>query len=88
MDFLSTVLGIKPSKPGFEEILIKPQFIYDYAKGQMPTVQGMVKVEWRKDGDRVELSVEGPEGLPVAIQLPDQEMKKFPDGGCISLQFC
>lgn len=81
VDFLTTVLGIKPAKPGFEEIIIKPQFIYDYARGQMPTVQGEIKVDWKKHGSRIELSVSGPYGIPIIVQLPGLKRQCFSDGG-------
>ncbi|MFC1717389.1 alpha-L-rhamnosidase C-terminal domain-containing protein [Candidatus Poribacteria bacterium] len=85
VDFLTTVLGIKPGKPGFEEILIKPQFIYDHASGQMPTVQGLVQVDWRKHGDGIELRIEGPPEVPITVQLPGQETEFFPAGGSVSI---
>jgi len=83
VDFLTAVLGIKPLKPGFEEILVKPQFIYDYAKGQMPTVQGMVKVNWKKVGKKIEMDVEGPEGTPITVQMPKNFSHRYPNGGRI-----
>ena len=83
VDFLTAVLGIKPLKPGFEEILIKPQFIYEYARGQMPTIQGMVKVDWKRIGKKVEVDVEGPRGIPVTVQLSKRYSRRYPDGGRI-----
>jgi hypothetical protein len=83
VDFLTAVLGIKPLKPGFKEILIKPQFIYDYAKGQMPTVQGIVKINWKKIGKKIEMDVEGPEGTPITVQLPKNYSRLYPNGGRI-----
>lgn len=83
VDFLTAVLGIKPLKPGFEVILVKPQFIYEYAKGQMPTVQGMVKVDWKKVGKKIEIDVEGPKGIPVTVQLLKNYSRLYPNGGRI-----
>ena len=83
VDFLTAVLGIKPLKPGFEEILVKPQFIYEYARGQMPTVQGMVKVDWKRIGKKVEVDVEGPRRIPVTVQLSKRYSRRYPDGGRI-----
>ena len=83
VDFLTAVLGIKPLKPGFEEILVKPQFIYKYAKGQMPTVQGMVKVNWKRIGKEIEMDVEGPKGIPITAQLPNHNSHRYLKGGRI-----
>jgi alpha-L-rhamnosidase len=84
--FLTSVLGIKPVKPGFGEILIKPQFIYEHARGQMPTVQGTVKVDWRRKLGKIELTVEGPKEVPVIVELPKQKPQRFPDGGKIEIK--
>ena len=82
-DFLTAVLGIKPLKPGFAEVLIRPQPIYDHARGSMPTVRGTVRVEWRREGDRVVLEGEVPAGVPARVELPGARAKRFPQGGAI-----
>ncbi|MBQ0106053.1 MAG: alpha-L-rhamnosidase N-terminal domain-containing protein [Armatimonadetes bacterium] len=48
--FLSSfVLGIKPKKPGFEEVIIAPHFgDLDWARGTFPTPKGNIKVSWKK----------------------------------------
>jgi len=83
-DFLTAVLGIKPLKPGFDEVLIRPQIIYEHARGSMPTVGGTVSVDWRRDGDKVILEAEVPAGVPVTVELPGAEPQHFPQGGRVS----
>jgi hypothetical protein len=83
VDFLTAVLGIKPAKPGFEEILIRPQCIYEFARGRMPTVRGMVKVAWEKRDGGVQLKAEGPAGVPIVIELPGAEPRRFAEGGAV-----
>ncbi|MFO7956440.1 MAG: alpha-L-rhamnosidase C-terminal domain-containing protein [Candidatus Brocadiia bacterium] len=84
VDFLTAVLGIKPLKPGFEEILIRPQVIYEHAQGRMPTVQGPLSVSWRRAGEQIRLEAEAPKGIPTTVELPGAEPKRFPDGGRVS----
>jgi len=86
VDFLTAVLGIKPLKPGFEEVLIRPQVIYEHASGCMPTVQGAVSVSWRREGDMVRLEAETPDGIPTTVELPGAGPKRFPEGGPISAE--
>jgi len=80
------VLGIKPAKPSFAEILIKPQFIYEYAQGQMPTVQGSAKVNWQKRFDQVELTVEGPQEVPIVVEMPKQKPQRFQEGNKVQIK--
>lgn len=43
----AAVLGVKPVKPGFAEMEVKPQKnYYKWAKGEAVTPKGMIKVEW------------------------------------------
>lgn len=62
--FYRNLLGIAPSedKPGFEEILLRPDFIkdIDYVKGSMSTVRGRIDAEWRYT----------PDGFVYTVNLP------------------
>lgn len=72
--FLSQyVLGVRPLKPGFATVLIAPQTTgLEWARGRVPVPGGAVAVAWNHDakGQRFELRVELPEGLPAEIELP------------------
>jgi hypothetical protein len=49
----------------------------------MPTVQGMVKVDWKKVGKKIEIDVEGPRGIPITVQLLKNYSRLYPNGGRI-----
>jgi hypothetical protein len=88
-DFLTCVLGIRPSEPGFEEILIRPQTsAADCARGAMPTPVGMVRVSWEKDPETglVTLEAEAPEGVPTIVELPLATPERFESGGRIRVE--
>lgn len=54
----AVVLGVRPTKPGFEEIEVKPMAgPFTWAKGEVVTPKGTVKVEWKKDGDQIVVKV-------------------------------
>lgn len=84
-DFLTAVLGIKPARPGFDEILIAPNPIYDRAEGSMPTPVGPVHVVLRAAGGRLALRVDAPAGRPVTVRLPGAPERHFPNGGRIEI---
>lgn len=60
----SVVLGIRPAAPGYEKASIKPVTgKLSWAKGQVITPKGMVKVSWKKDGGELKIDTELPENL-------------------------
>ncbi|MBN1640857.1 MAG: alpha-L-rhamnosidase N-terminal domain-containing protein [Anaerolineae bacterium] len=87
-DFIRCGLGIRPYRPGFEEILIAPcTEIGAYARGSAPTPMGQVRVEWRQDpvSGVVHLEAETPAGVPTRVRLPGQVLRLYRDGGRIVL---
>ena len=65
----AVVLGVRPGKPGFEEILIIPRTEnLDWAEGTVPTPKGNVHVSWRKGADgKVQVTANGPKGVPITV---------------------
>lgn len=52
----AVVLGVRPTKPGFEEFEVKPvPGHFTWAEGEVITPKGLVKVRWEKAGDEIEL---------------------------------
>jgi len=52
----AVILGVRPTKPGFEEIEVKPVPGHlTWAEGEVITPKGMIKVQWRKVGADIEL---------------------------------
>ena len=88
-DFITCVLGVRPGKPGFEEILIRPQTAAaDWAKGSAPTPAGAVSIEWRKNPKTgvVTLKAVAPKGVPSVVELAGLEPVRFERGGRIALK--
>jgi alpha-L-rhamnosidase len=50
----AVVLGVRPAKPGFAEVAIKPLAgPFTWAEGEVITPKGTVRVQWKKDGDSI-----------------------------------
>lgn len=66
----AAVLGVRPGKPGFEEIVVAPQTEnLDWAEGTVPTPKGNVSVSWRKGASgTVSIKASGPAGVPLRIK--------------------
>ncbi len=63
----AVILGVRPAKPGFAEIEIRPVSGYlSWAKGEVITPKGTVRVKWEKKEDgRMEVEADVPSGVKV-----------------------
>ncbi|HVO57901.1 MAG TPA: family 78 glycoside hydrolase catalytic domain [Dongiaceae bacterium] len=67
-DLLTIVAGIHPAKPGFAEIAIEPHLGgLKHVQAAMPIPQGLVEVEYTREGD----------GLVARIKLPENAAGSF-----------
>ncbi len=86
--YLREVCGIKVNPFGDDpdEIVIKPHFLaaLSYAKGSYEARSGKISVEWKRDGDKVLLSVHTEGDLHVRAELCDgyvfaREYRTYPN---------
>ena len=68
--FAREILGVKPvedSASGFSKVTVRPKcFDLTWAKGEVPTPKGNIKVEWQaKNGKIVKLKIKAPKGIRV-----------------------
>ncbi|SHF23037.1 alpha-L-rhamnosidase [Caldanaerobius fijiensis DSM 17918] len=74
-EFLSEILGIKPLKPGFKEVLIKPHILnLTGAEGSVPTMYGVIHVRWEIVDGEFTISVKLPDGVKGKIVLPNGQV--------------
>ncbi|TFH05612.1 MAG: hypothetical protein E4H09_01700, partial [Spirochaetales bacterium] len=87
LDFIRTILGIRPGAPGFASILIQPVTDgLDHAAGGMESPAGMVNVEWSASDGVTTLTANTPKGVPVTVRLPSGIQQHYPEGGRIDLK--
>ena len=68
---MEQVLGIQPTGAGFSTVDIRPDLVdLDWAKGGEPTPHGLLKVDVRKNGAAVAITVEVPEGVLARVSVP------------------
>ena len=62
------------SAPGFRHIRITPHFVkeLDWAKGEYHSVRGRIASEWKREGDKVMLTVTIPADCSADIVVGDQ----------------
>lgn len=68
---VNTLAGINydPEKRGFENIIIKPDYIKDlsWVKGEYKSIKGLIKSEWKREGNKIKLLVTIPANATATI---------------------
>jgi alpha-L-rhamnosidase len=72
--FYRYVLGIIPDfeHPAFERFTVKP-YMFDeltFAEGELSTVKGVIRSEWKRDGNRLSFRVGIPPNTVAAVYVP------------------
>ncbi|MCX7795096.1 MAG: family 78 glycoside hydrolase catalytic domain [bacterium] len=69
-EFMASILGIRPSEPGFRKVDIKPHPInLDWAEGIVPTLRGDINIRWEKGGDSMLINLYSPKGMKIRLIL-------------------
>ena len=72
------VLGVLPSKPGFQKCRIEPRIAdLDWARGIFPSVRGDIHISWKKQDGYLFLETELPDGLETELALPRPPSKNL-----------
>ncbi|MFN2463145.1 MAG: family 78 glycoside hydrolase catalytic domain [Candidatus Dormibacteria bacterium] len=84
-DLLAHVLGVRPSAPGFAEVLVAPRLAgLERVAGAVPTPRGLVSVEIERHGDTLRGTVHLPDstkglldlgGVPVALRPGPNDLR-------------
>ena len=65
-ELTSAVLGVSPASPGYGSVRFSPQPMHlNWAKGQVITPKGMIKVSWEVHDGNLIKEIEVPEGLEI-----------------------
>jgi hypothetical protein len=70
---MEQVLGIRPTAPGFSKTTIRPDLVdLDWARGGEPTPQGILSVDLKKAGNRLDATIDIPGGVKATVLFPIQ----------------
>lgn len=77
--------GIRPdlSRPGFRHVVLKPDFSVSRLRrvsASHPSPYGLVRSEWRRDGDGIEWKVTVPPNTTAEAHLPGGKIKQIGSG--------
>ncbi len=73
---MNTIAGINinPEKPGCAGIIIHPHFIkgLDWAKGEYHSVRGVIRSEWKRNGNKISLDILVPANTEAELQIGER----------------
>ena len=74
--------GIRPVKPGYAEIEIRPSCPakLDFVDAWMETPRGNVSVAWKREGGKIRFRIVVPADTPATLQLPDGSRRPLTAG--------
>jgi alpha-L-rhamnosidase len=80
-------INIDPDSPGFRHILIQPHFVegLDWVKGEYNSVKGLIRSEWKRVENNVQLEIEIPINTTATIEVMDKKISV--EGGKHTFKF-
>ncbi|RLF02337.1 MAG: hypothetical protein DRK00_10155, partial [Thermoprotei archaeon] len=79
---LAEVAGVKPLKPGWKEVEIKPKPCFlKHISAKIPTPLGVLELEYTKTDDEVSLRLSIPPGCKARAALPNSKIEHTIEGG-------
>ncbi len=79
--FQAFLLGIYPTKPGFEEFSFKPNLqILDFIEGAVPTPHGRIWSRIKKNGEKITGTLHVPHGTTAKVVIPGKSEQTFGPG--------
>lgn len=74
-EFTSSILGIRPSEPGFRKVDIKPHTIdLEWTEGLIPTIKGDISLRWEKNADSIFFYISTPKDIRVRLIFSSLEL--------------
>ena len=81
-EFPRSLLGVRSGNPGWEKIIIKPQFVgAKDCGGVVFTPKGNVDVAWERKDGAIRLYGHAPENVTCTIMLPNNRQEELMQGG-------
>ncbi len=79
---MQILLGVTPNEPGWTKITIAPfPETLEFARGDIPTPRGTLRVEWEKAGDdQLAVRIDVPEGVTAEFISPDGQKRELDAG--------
>lgn len=75
------ICGIEPAEPGFRVFTVNPRLgSLSEASAEVPTHWGTIRVDLRKKGRKLDVTLQVPEGTRARVMARDGSVKEFPSG--------
>jgi alpha-L-rhamnosidase len=87
----ATLAGIQSDGPGFKQIVIRPtppsrgsnamHEPIDWVRASYESIRGMIRSDWKVDGEQFHLNVTIPAGTAATVYLPTSDANSITEGG-------
>jgi hypothetical protein len=76
---VNVLAGIFQRGAGWIEVVVRPSFVktIDFVSARVPSPQGDIESEWRREGDKIAGRVNVPTGIRATLDLPGREATAF-----------
>ena len=77
------LLPMVTTLPGFKNVIIKPDFVSDlsWVKGEYQSLYGIIKSQWKREGDNLILNIDIPANTTATIFLPTDVPANIAENG-------
>ncbi|NSW78863.1 MAG: family 78 glycoside hydrolase catalytic domain [Chthonomonadetes bacterium] len=83
--FFYGIAGIRPcaNTPGFRHFVLKPHILpgIEWARASYRSVRGLIRSEWRREGERLHWKVSVPPNTSATVYLPATEVNSVTENG-------
>ncbi len=81
LEFQQRILGVTPTKPGYEAIEITPNLCgLAHASGSVCTPRGLIEVSWKVAEGKLDFSANVPAGIETKITMPNGSIRNNSGG--------
>jgi alpha-L-rhamnosidase len=80
--FYECLAGIKPARPGFKHIVMKPHPVGDlkFAKATHRSPYGLISSEWKRDGTKFDWQIAVPPNTTATVHVPASGLETVSEG--------
>lgn len=82
--YVNDIVGINcdPQAPGFSHIVFAPHVVegLDWAKASYNSVKGMIRAEWKREGDKVMMTVTVPDNTTATLRIDGKDREQIKAG--------
>ncbi len=74
--FMQIIGGVRQTAPAWKQVRFAPTFIGESGGATVPSPQGLIVADWRREGATVAVGLRLPRGVTATVELPRLKPEK------------